>query len=1085
MTTRNTRSSHVPFALRFWKGAMVFLLLAAPLLAQQAAQLPSGLAWRYVGSHRGGRVTAVVGIAGDVRTYYMGTPGGGVWKTTDGGVTWSPIFDAARVASIADLAVAPSDPNVIYVATGEQFPGDGVWKSTDAGKTWANIGIRESRQIPSILVDPHDANILYVAAVGDITPSDARGIYKTTDGGKTWRKVFYKDDRTSPSELDFEPGNSHVIYASVRRIPTPAGEKEPEGPDTLIIKSVDAGENWTPVSDKGLPAAHRGRVGLAVAPGMSGKRVFALMNQGLFRSDDGGENWKQITEDPRILGNSYFGRVYVDPSNADTVYVMQTATYKSTDGGRTFDGWKGTPSGEDDHVLWIAPDDSKRILMGTDQGAVITLDGGKIWNSWFNQPTEQFYRISSDNTFPYHLYMPQQDSGSIVVPNRSDFGWITYRDWYNSGAFESGFIAADPLHPERIYSIGWYGTVIRLDRNSNQMATVFVPPANYRPVWETPLVYSPKDPHALYYGAQFVLKTTDEGVTWKEISGDLTVPPGTTTEAAKPAGNGHLLSKDSFEEEYFGAADDDDEAQAPAFGSIQTIAPSALDANLIWAGTTTGLVHVTRDGSTWNNVTPTSFPERSYVNCVEASPHDANKAFAAVQSRRGRGNRLFPADDHPYFFRTRDGGKSWEKIVNGLPEKGLARVLREDPARKGLLYAGTDSGVFVSYDDGDHWQSLIANLPAASYTDMLIHGDDLAVASFGRGVYLLDDITPIRQWTPEVAKSNVKFFEPETATRVRWDDHPDTPLQPGTPAAANPPDGAILNYYFASVPKGEVTLDIRNDKGELLRHYSSIPQKEDALPPNVPNFWFAPPAALPVQAGINRFTWNLEYPAPETLAFSYYGQRLKYVEYDTMDHAIPGHTPRIQPGGPYATPGTYDLTLTVEGKPYHQKLKIVEDPRVRVMAGDLEAQLGLSRKICELMNASAAASNASLPLIEQFAERKKAIPANAPKEFTDAAAAFEKQLDAATDGSGKEPGFGPINRDLGRYLIMVQSADIRPGESAHNAVVASCNAFAKDVDGWNKLVAQGIPDVNKALAGQNLPALNAGAKTLTAPACTF
>ena len=692
----------------------VFLsgLFAVPICGQQLSdELLHGLSWRLIGTYRGGRVTAVSGIAGDSKTYYMGTPGGGVWKTTNGGVTWNPIFDAAHVASIGDLVVAPSNPNVIYVATGEQTPGNGVWKSSDAGATWSNIGIRDSRTIPSLLVDPHNADLVYVAAVGGFTPSESRGIYKSSDGGKSWRKVFFKDDRTNATELCFDPSNSRILYAVIRPIPADRGEKPPEGVDSTILKSTDAGETWAPLAEKGLPTERRGRIGLAVAPAPSNNRILALMRQGLFRSDDAGANWKKITEDPRILGSEYFGRVYSDPKDPDVVYVMQTSTYRSADGGRTFVAWKGTPSGEDDHVLWIAPEDTSRIIMGTDQGAVVTLDGGKIWNSWFNQPTGQFYRVAADNFFPYRLYAPQQDSGSVVVPSRSDFGQISYRDWFPSGAFESGFIAPDPVNANFLYAIGWYGTVLRRDRSTGQLLTLFVPPADYRVAWETPLVFSPRDPHTLYYGSQFVLKTNDGGFTWKEISGDLTMKAGEAPATPKnAAGGGHVPSKDDLDSD---EADDDDDldAQAPARGTIQTIAPSPLDANLIWVGSATGLIHISHDGATWTDVTPAGLPERSTINAIEASPHDANTAYAAIFARR---------DDHPYFLRTRDGGKTWEKIVTGIPDFGIARAIREDPVRKGLLFAGTEFGLYVSFDFGDHWQPLQLNLPTASVRDLTI-----------------------------------------------------------------------------------------------------------------------------------------------------------------------------------------------------------------------------------------------------------------------------------------------------------------------------------------------------------------------------
>jgi photosystem II stability/assembly factor-like uncharacterized protein len=1057
------------------------LLLSSLFLPALAAQQPDqlhGLTWRLVGPHRGGRVTAVAGIAGNTQTYYMGTPGGGVWKTTNAGGSWEPIFDQAHVASIGDLVVAPSDPNVIYVATGEQTDGNGLWKSTDAGATWSNLGFSDSPILPSVLVDPHDANSVYVAVAGKFTPSESRGIFKSTDGGKTWRKVFYKDDRTSPTELDFDPADSHTIVAIIRRIPPPPGEKPVEGVDTQLLRSTDSGETWLPMGDQGLPPTHRQRIGLAIAPGLHGKRIFALMNQGLFRSEDSGSTWQKITTDPRILGTNYFGRVFADTQDPDVVYVMQTSTYRSSDGGRTFVAWKGTPSGEDDHVLWIDPKDPNHIVEGTDQGAVITYDCGTTWSTWFNQPTGQFYRVSTDNGFPYRLYASQQDSGSIVVPNRTDFGLISYRDWFSSGSFESSFIAPDPQNPEYVFSLGWYGNVIRMDRNTGQIATLFIAPPNYRASWETPITFSPRDPHALYYASQFLVKTSDGGQTWKEVSPDLTVKPSATSPAPKSDAAGHIPSKDDNENSgsFWDDDDDDDDAQgAPVRGFIQSIAPSPLDANLIWVGTSTGLIQVSHDGSTWSDVTPPNLPEHSYVNSVEASPQDPNAAYAAVFVRR---------DTHPYFYRTSDAGKTWEKIVTGLPETGIARVIREDPKRKGMLFAGTETRIYISYDCGDHWQSLQLGLPTASVRDITIHGDDLIAATFGRGLWILDDISPLRQWNDAVQKSPVHFFTPQTATRTHWDNHPDTPLQRDTAASKNPPDGAILYYFLSAPPKGEITLDVLDEKGARIQHFSSVAKEESLPPANVPEYWFYPPTALSTTPGINRFVWNLQYPHPTALPFGFFGERLEYTEYTLPDHAVPGETPRFQPPGPFVSPGTYDLVLTVNGKSYRQKLQLAPDPRMHISASDYAAQFDLSKKFCDLMEASATSFHSFASLEDQFADRKKSLPSSAPKELTDAFAAAQKQSDELESGNENNPGFGTINRDAGRYLEMVQAADIAPTESVRSLYKHTCEAFTSDTAASQKLATETLPSLNKQLQSQNLAPITYTPAATTAPSCT-
>lgn len=1051
--------------------------LASPLPAQQISpELLHGLTWRLIGPHRGGRVTAVAGIAGNTKTYYMGTPGGGVWKTINAGRTWVPIFDQAHVASIGDLVVAPSDPNVIYVGTGEQTNGNGVWKSSDAGATWTNIGFQDSPIIPSLLVDPHDANLVYVAVAGTFTPSEARGIFKSSDGGKTWRKVYYKDDHTSPTELDFDPGDSHTIVAAIRHLPPAPGQKPDESVDSQLLRSTDSGETWTLMGDQGLPPANRQRVGLSIAPATGGKRIFALMKQGLFRSDDAGSTWQKITTDPRILGSNYFGRVFSDPKDPNVVYVMQTSTYRSQDGGHDFVAWKGTPSGEDDHVLWIDPQDTNHIIEGTDQGAVITYDCGNTWSTWFNQPTGQFYRVSTDNGFPYRLYAAQQDSGSIVVPNRTDFGLITYRDWFSSGSFESSFIAPDPLHSDYVYSLGWYGNIIRLDRSTGQTATLFIAPSHYRASWETPITFSRRDPHTLFYASQFLLKTTDEGLSWKEISPDLTVKANAASPAPKSNASGHIPSKDDGENSgFFADNDEDDDAQAPVNrGYIQTIAPSPLDAKLIWVGTSTGLVQVTHDGSTWSEVSPAGLPERATVNSIDASSHDPNTAFTAVFARR---------DTHPYFFRTRDGGKTWDKIITGLPGAGIARVVREDPVRKGMLFAGTETGVYISFDCGDHWQPLQLGLPTSSVRDLAIHGDDLIAATFGRGLWVLDDISPLRDLSGTARKTPVHFFTPQTAIRTHWDNHPDTPLQRDTPASQNPPDGAILYYSLASVPRGEITLDVLDEQGHPIRHFSSIPERESLSPANVPEYWFYPPLTLPTAAGINRFVWDLRYPHPTALPFGFFGERLDYTEYTLPDHAVPGETPRFQPPGPFVPPGTYEVVLTVEGKSYHQKLRVVPDPRVHISAEDYSAQFGLSRQLWELMNTSAKSFVQFAPLDAQLAEHRKSLPATAPKELTDSLANVEKQVDALESGSDEAPGFGTVNRNAARYLEMVQAADIAPTDSVKKLYQSTCEAYSKDLEDTSKLASETVPALNKQLQNERLASITFTPSSQQAPAC--
>ncbi len=610
--------------LRFPLLVCSILLIATPAPAQYNPESFSAMKWRLVGPHRAGRVTCVAGIPGKPAIYYFGTPGGGVWKTTDGGRVWKPIFDDAHVASIGALALAPSNPNVIYVGTGEETIGNGVYKSTDAGKTWINIGLKDERYISQIIVDPRNLDTVLVSARDYFHPGPARGIFRTTDGGKTWDRVFFKDEKTSVVEMAAAPDDPSVVYAATYNLQVDPDFRRALGSDSQIYKSTDGGATWQPLSGRGLPETGRGTIGLAVAPRTDGKRVHAIINSGLFRSDDGGANWYRSTKDPRITGSTFFGKIYVDPRNPDLVYVMQTSMYRSTDGGKTFESYKGAPSGEDQHVLWIDPADTQRIILGSDQGAIVSLDGGHTWTDWFTQPTGQFYHVTTDKAFPYRLYAAQQDSGSVAVLSRSDFGQITYRDWFSTGAFESGYIAPDPLNANLIYSVGWYGSVFRLDRTTGQIATVFGPGARYRYTWETPLVFSPRDPKTMYLGMQYVMKTSDGALTWQQISPDLT--------SKNPQPNDQ--------------------------GVIQAIAPSAAASGEIWVGTSTGLVQLTRDnGANWSNVTPTGLPGRSEVRLIETSAVDPETAYVIAAAF---------GDTHPNIFRTHDAGKSWQKIVNGL-----------------------------------------------------------------------------------------------------------------------------------------------------------------------------------------------------------------------------------------------------------------------------------------------------------------------------------------------------------------------------------------------------------------------------------
>jgi photosystem II stability/assembly factor-like uncharacterized protein len=1021
--------------------------------AQQVdVSLFSNLQWRLIGPFRAGRVTAVAGVPGDPTTYYMGTPGGGVWKTTDGGVVWKPIFDSQHVAAIGAVAVAPSNPDIVYVGTGELFTlGNGVYKSTDGGATWTNVGLRETRSIQAIVIDPRDPRIVIVGAGGDFKPGPDRGVYKSKDGGQSWEKVMYRDDTTGVVDMCADPGNRRVLYAAfqTRAFGPPKPGEKVRPPFAGVFKSTDEGSTWKPIGGQGLPEKNQGRIGIAVAPGNRGRRVYAIMDQGFYRSDDAGATWEQSTNDPRVIGSGYFSRIFVDPRNPDILYVAQTSFYRSTDGGHSFGSYVGAPSGDDFHVLWIDPENSARMILGVDQGAIISLDAGKTWSTWYNQPTGQFYHISTDNDFPYRVYAAQQDSGTAAVASRSDYGEIGDRDWYSVAGFEATYIAPDPTDPNIVYSEGWYSSILRFDRRTGQFGTMFVHSSKYRSANMSPLVFSPRDPHTLYLGTQFVLKTQDAGVSWQEISPDLTEKPKPA--GAKPAEPGA--------------------APPPGFAAISTLSPSSSGSGEIWAGTTNGLIQLTRDaGATWKNVTPTGDLAPGAINIIEASHHESGTAYVAA----GPAGVAAFREPRPYIARTHDYGQSWQKITAGLPADEGVSVVREDPALQGLLYAGTANGIFVSFDDGDHWQPLQLNLPTSTVTDITVHGDDLAVSTFGRALWILDDISPLRQANAQIAASDAYLFQPETAVRVRWDNNQDTPFPIETPTAKNPPDGAILNYYLKQPPAGDITLTISDEQGTVVRRFSSAPPPEEAkeFPPNVPTYWLAPPEMLPKKAGVNRFAWDLRYTSPPALPYSYYGNLIKYTEFTLADHAIPGETPHSFPQGPLALPGHYVAELQVGGQTYRQTLVVKPDPRVTASSEDLEDQLQQEMRITAGLKATFDGFHEVTALRTALADREKALGTDAKvKDATDAAKALKEKIDAVAEGTHKAPGMGPVNRDLARLATALESADVRPPETAHAAVDESCKALDADLIAWHDLNVKDVVAFNAILEQHKLATL--------------
>jgi len=1048
----------------FIAGIAVATIFCATANAQHFDQkLFSEMRWRCIGPFRGGRTVAISGVPHQPNVFYMAAVNGGVWKTTDFGNTWNPIFDDQPTGSVGALAVAPSDPNVIYVGSGEglQRPdlatGDGIYKSTDAGKTWTHMqNLRDAQQITAILVDPQDPNRLFVAAEGHpYGPNEERGVFRSTDGGHTFAKVLYKDENTGAADLAFDPSNAQTIYAvlwAARVAPWEIRSGESFiGAGSGLFKSTDGGNIWRPLT-KGLPTADDGlsRIGIAVAQSQP-NRVYATVEAkkngaGVYRSDDAGESWNLVNSDRRIGGRGPGAMgIAVAPDNPDIIYVANTTTWKSKDGGKTFVGFKGAPGGDDYQRIWISSEYPQIIALSSDQGTVISVNGGATWSTWYNQPTAQFYHVTTDNRFPYWVYGSQQESGSVATMSRSDYGEITFRDWRLPGIFEYGYIAVDPLDPNILYG-DW---LTRTRQDIGEYAKITPEPirrGEYRYARTLPVVFSPLEPHTLYFAANVLFKTTDAGNSWQVISPDLTRE---TYEISKHLG-------------VFAASDPE---KGKHRGVIYAVAPSFKEAGTIWAGTDDGLMHITRDGGkTWKDITPPQLKPWSKVSIIEASHFDAGTAYAAINS--------FRLDDlRAHIYRTRDYGKTWTEITRGIPDGGASNVVREDPVRKGLLFAGTEGSVYVSFNDGDDWQPLQLNLPHTSMRDLNIHGDDLIVATHGRSFWILDDFTPLRQLNDEVAKSAAHLFAPQKAIRFRWNRNPDTPLPPEFPAGKNPPDGAIIDYYLASVAKDPVTLEIFDSQNHLVRRFSStdkpIPMEKLAAENPIPMYWARPEQILSPEPGMHRFVWNLHYAPPDAL------------EHEFPIFAIYRDTPRY-PLGAWVLPGAYTAKLSSGSWSFAKTFSAEIDPRIKTPSIALHKQFEMETGAVAGMNESFAA----LAHVKSVRSQLKNLDAKAGKgALADSIAVLDKkcaELEGAAQSNffGVAPGakppenFSTLNQHFGGILAVADSADAAPTTQA-SAVYKELQLALQDLTGrWTKIREQDIPALNVELKKAGLAAID-------------
>ncbi|HXB54223.1 MAG TPA: hypothetical protein VN461_05530 [Vicinamibacteria bacterium] len=985
----------------------------------------SDLRWRNIGPFRGGWSTCVEGVPGRPDVFYFGAAVGGVWESDDAGRTWEPLFQNEASASVGALAIAPSNPRILYVGTGQTdtrydiASGRGIYRSDDGGKTWQPRGLADTRAIGRIVVDPRSPDVVLVAALGHIFgPNPERGVFRSEDGGKTWQRVLFVDENTGAVDLAADPTDPSVVYAAtwqVRNYPWLSYFHAERGPGSGVFKSADGGKTWRRLSGGEWPTEPLGRIGLAAA---AGGRIYAVVvmrtragtllhagetnaGGGLYRSDDGGTTWKRVSQ-ADWLESDYFARLTVDPSNPDRIYAMGRSVRRSDDGGRTFQIVKGAPGGDDYHYLWINPKQADHMAVASDQGTSVSVNGGRTWSTWYNQPTGQFYHLATDERFPYWIYSGQQDSGTVGIASRSEYGALSYREWHPVGGEERGYEIPDPGDPETVYGSGLGGDLTRFDARTGQVAAISPhlestygrrpTDVKYRYTWIAPLAVSPRPPYALFAASQYLWRSADRGHSWAMMSPDLT---GAVPDAKGCGGEIGLGN-----------------ARPCGFGVIFTIALSPSGDDEIWIGTDDGRIQTTRDGGkSWSDVTPGGLSPWSKVSTLDIPPFDAGTVYAAIDRQR--------LDDFtPHVYRTHDRGRTWTEIGAGLPKDSVVSVVRADPVRRGLLYAGTDTGVFVSFTDGEGWQPLQLNLPTTWVRDLLVHGNDLIAATQGRALWILDDVAPLRQVTPETASKGALLFPPADAWRRRRSQSRDTPLPPETPLGKNPPEGAVLDYFLGASARGPVTIEIIDAKGNPIRRFSSedSPPQLNAVPYFVEG-WLKPEATPAASAGHHRFLWDLRYPRPRAARYEY------------SIGAIWGEGIPLQPEGALAMPGQYSVRLSVDGQSFTQPLTLRIDPRVRVTPEAIAEQFGAARRACSLLDRSSAA------LEETRAFRKRLLAAGRRPPAT----SLEKEAAELEEGEG---GFARLSARLDAVWQAIDSSDGAPTAQA----MIELDAAGKDFD---------------------------------------